>query len=365
MSPKKKSSSRTRNKKATASTLHVAPSTTDEEFTEWTNSAGISTATIVKLRQAGFTTLRAVKLLREQDIIMLQLDTLAENRLLEQAVDDLKSPPCIQTQRPTPSADADISPPIASLADLLSGCSPESAPTSATAASLDQDPRLLLQPESTGEGLRIVNFIPKPFEDNTAEEEEFAQTADGTTMFVRKAGKRILAHEVSPAQWIVANARIQHALMTAGQLSPQAVPDYLGYTAKIGHYATLYTWQSVMAFDHAYRQSQAALNFRWGTEAQHLVNVHLKRRQVAPSTSGGGVKTTPMTRRQRPNGMSVPPKAQGPFTKDGQEICRLFNDGMCKWGTRCQRAHVCRMPTCEQSHPVFMHTSGTKNAQPQ
>ena len=42
---------------------------------------------------------------------------------------------------------------------------------------------------------------------------------------------------------------------------------YIGYTSKFGKLASIYTWQSVMDYDEAYRQMQAAMRFRVGTTA--------------------------------------------------------------------------------------------------
>ena len=61
-----------------------------------------------------------------------------------------------------------------------------------------------------------------------------AKNNDGTTLFVRKDKKKQTACDVSPAQWIVGNALIQHEFMITGQLSSPGFTDYLGYTAKIG-----------------------------------------------------------------------------------------------------------------------------------
>ena len=239
----------------------------------------------------------------------------------------------------------------------------EDRPTASKPATPDQDPRLYLRGDIRGEVvcLRIVDFVPNIAHEESTEE-EIGHGENGTTIFVRKTKKKLTPQEVSPAQWITANARIQFELMSSGTLNDEDVTDYLGYTAKIGQYATLYTWQSVMAFDAAYRQSQAALGFRWGSESQHLVNLHLKRRQLPGPTSPSG-KTALTSHRPTAAGTKHKSQpAQGPFMSTGQEICRRFNDGNCKL-VHCKRVHVCRFPSCGENHPVFQH--GTKIAVPQ
>jgi hypothetical protein len=59
---------------------------------------------------------------------------------------------------------------------------------------------------------------------------------------------------VTPAQFIAANARIMATLIESGRLADTEVLDYLAYTAKVGEMATRYTWGSVLLYDDHYRQ---------------------------------------------------------------------------------------------------------------
>ena len=285
---------------------------THGDLRRWAQSAGLTEDTIKTLITAGFDTIRAIRLIREQDIVILQLATLGQSRLLEEGVAELN-----KQDNPSPSAPVIQEPGVANLADLLASCDIEDsgADSKRTQNSLqpDQDPRLYLRGDLKGQNddsLKIVDFISSREE---VIEEELAQGADGTSFLVRKSKKKIQAHDVTPAEWITANARIQHTLMSTGQLQGDSMIDYMGYTAKIGQYATLYTWTSVMTFDAAYRQLQAAFSCRWGSESQHLVNIYLKRRQTTSSSPSD-------QRQQRSTGrtsQSTSVKPQGPFTQDG------------------------------------------------
>ena len=138
-------------------------------------------------------------------------------------------------------------------------------------------------------------------------------------------------------------------LLMNGKLQGDTVLHYLGYTAKIGELATKYTWQSVLLYDKEYREAQAALGFSWGANSPYIHGLCLRPRAE--------VKTAGQAGHFGHNSTASAPSArkQGPFTANGIEICRLYNLGQCQNGTRCRRAHVCRIPSCEQSHPAFEH----------
>ena len=82
----------------------------------------------------------------------------------------------------------------------------------------------------------------------------------------------------------------------------------------------VYDRVSVLQYDREYRYKQACTNFRWGTDIQHLMNVHLLRKPVLQSV---------LTRQAR---------QRVPFTpaSESNEVCRLYNSGRgCRFGTQC------------------------------
>jgi len=72
---------------------------------------------------------------------------------------------------------------------------------------------------------------------------------------------------ISPAQWISANARIMAALLSQGKLLYHQIPNYLAYTAKIGDLALRYSWQSVLLYDSEYRYRQTQHQFDWDKDS--------------------------------------------------------------------------------------------------
>ena len=52
--------------------------------------------------------------------------------------------------------------------------------------------------------------------------------------------------------------------------------DYLSYTTKVYQLVQRYSLVSVLLFDIEYRKLQALMNFRWGTDVQHLHTLFLQ-----------------------------------------------------------------------------------------
>ena len=161
----------------------------------------------------------------------------------------------------------------------------------------------------------------------------------GATLRLARAKPRLQA--VSPAMWMAANARIMAAHLDRGHLDPTGVKDYLAYTVKVGELACRYTWQSVLAFDAEYRQNQADMQFRWGTDAPHLSVVALKEKPATPDKA-----------KKTGTADGTAPRRRGP---SGKEICLQFNGVRgCSFGPRCNLEHVCL--TCLGHHPRCDHT---------
>ena len=140
-------------------------------------------------------------------------------------------------------------------------------------------------------------------------------------------------------------------LTTAGKLSGQNLFQYMGYMAKVGELATRYEWRSVMLYDHEYREVQAELGFPWGSDSRFLDRVLIPKNSTTSSSSPSS------NMNKKPSSPAKGRERQGPFSPDGKEICRLFNDGQCRLGVRCKRSHICRLPGCGQAHPIFQHSS--------
>ena len=78
------------------------------------------------------------------------------------------------------------------------------------------------------------------------------------------------------SQWSVANLAILYRLVNDHKLQGSSLMDYLSYTTKIHQLVQRYSLVSVLLFDREYRKLQTMMKFRWGTDVQHLSNIHLQ-----------------------------------------------------------------------------------------
>ena len=119
-----------------------------------------------KLTSMGFNSLRAVALIRDHDIVLLQLDTLGQARLLEHAVAKLQSQAEVASSTGPVQEDVIdaaagwVDNPVGNLPELLGGLKTAETPVITHHKSPEQDPRLFLQgSNSNGESLRIVDYL--------------------------------------------------------------------------------------------------------------------------------------------------------------------------------------------------------------
>jgi hypothetical protein len=150
-------------------------------------------------------------------------------------------------------------------------------PTTSVATRLDLNPQVYLgvgnAPHSKYRP--IIDFVPRLYE------EQEIEIASGVTLRV-KGGEKPKVDKITPAQWTVANARIIAEMIRDQQSDCRELTlDYLSYTAKIGEYATRFTWPSMMLFDDDYRRRQAEYGYRWGSDSPHSSHVILRERDVA------------------------------------------------------------------------------------
>ena len=119
--------------------------------------------------------------------------------------------------------------------------------------------------KSTSNYLDICDFV----------EVEVVLGAQGDQQIVMKSGpKKPRLENITLCQWSVANLAILYKLVGENKLQGTALMDYLSYTTKIYQLVQRYTLVSVMLYDREYRKLQASLKFRWGTDVQHLSNIH-------------------------------------------------------------------------------------------
>ena len=160
--------------------------------------------------------------------------------------------------------------------------------------------------------------------------------------------KRPALHKVSISQWNSANAKILDNLIMDGAINIGSVPDYLAYTQKINRMFDRYEWETVLLYDREYRQLQASMGMRWGTDVRHLSDVHL-REKPGGNSSGG------QSRRDKRAGTGARGKQSPIDPKSGRELCIKYNKGNCNYAN-CKFAHVCSR--CMEGHPASEHPQG-------
>ena len=148
---------------------------------------------------------------------------------------------------------------------------------------------------------------------------------------------------IAVEEWGAANCRLMFAMLSEGALKQQDVPYYLAYTATIFDFISRYDWNSILDYDHQYRERQAQHGFAWGSlnpclELQLLQRRHTHYAHQHKFASGhhpqrGGQRTS--------------------FTSS--EPCKQWlARGECRFGHRCKFQHV-QIPQSSntQTLPVY------------
>ena len=194
--------------------------------------------------------------------------------------------------------------------------------------------------KSTPSYLDICDFV------QTSIEEEVVLGSQGDQQIIVKSGpKKPRIENLTLSQWSVANLAILYRLVGENKLQGPELMDYLSYTTKIYQLVQRFSLVSVMLYDREYRKLQAGLKFRWGTDVQHLSNIHLQARDK-PAAQGGQQKKV------------MPPFKSGKNVQVKQEICRNYNSQKGCSYVECKFKHICIIPGCKQPHPALSHTSG-------
>ena len=93
---------------------------------------------------------------------------------------------------------------------------------------------------------------------------------------------------VEPAtSWSPVGRRIQlshrgrlYNVVNEGKLVGPSLMDYLSYTTKVYQLVQRFSLVSVLLFDREYHKLQGSMNFRWGTDVQHLHHCSFSRVQM-------------------------------------------------------------------------------------
>ncbi|MCG8078480.1 MAG: hypothetical protein JAY75_19845, partial [Candidatus Thiodiazotropha taylori] len=190
----------------------------------------------------------------------------------------------------------------------------------------------------------ICDFVPH------ALEEEVLVGGQGEQKLVIKAGpKKPRLESLTLSQWSVANLAILYKLVNEGKLGGSSLMDYLSYSTKVYQLVQRFSLVSVLLYDREYRKLQSEMNFRWGTDVQHLHTLFLQHR------SGSGTQGNAANFQKRGNN-------QFPKQKENKrvETCRNFNSEKGCSYAQCRFQHKCLIPGCSQSHPATAHSQEKK-----
>jgi len=199
--------------------------------------------------------------------------------------------------------------------------------------------------------LLIPDFIVNT-RNSCEDEEEIEVVSGGKTSLYAKATKSLTKprpEDVTMAQWIGANSRIQSELTRRGDIASRSAQlKYQRYTSQIGDWAQSYTWTSMMLFDNAFRKKQANEGLQWDdmNNIWGLAFLYLEKRPFKQSTS-----------QRKPNPSLS--NSVGPRMRDsnGQQICLKYNSTAGCTFAACKYSHCCLQPGCQGRHPQHQHTS--------
>ncbi|MEW8147758.1 MAG: hypothetical protein AB2788_18585 [Candidatus Thiodiazotropha endolucinida] len=199
---------------------------------------------------------------------------------------------------------------------------------------------------STASGKSASNFLDICDFIHSSVEEEVVLGGHGEQQVIVKSGpKKPRLENITLCQWSVANLAILYKLVGENKLQGPSLMDYLSYTTKIYQLVQRYSLVSVLLYDREYRKLQASLKFRWGTDVQHLSNIHLQAREKS-AVQGSQQKKSQPSNKPFKNGKSKPDTV----------VCRNFNTQKGCTYPDCKFRHVCIIPGCNQSHSAISHS---------
>ena len=199
--------------------------------------------------------------------------------------------------------------------------------------------------KSTSTYLDICDFVPHSID------EDLVVRGQGEQQLVIKSGpKKPKLESLTLSQWSTANLAILYKLVNEGKLVGPSLMDYLSYTTKVYQLVQRFSLVSVLLYDREYRKLQGSMNYRWGTDVQHLHTYSSSHAQMGGGSQGS---TTTTQRKGTPN--------QNKQKVDKRnDLCRNFNSVKGCSYDQCKFRHKCMVPGCVQSHSAVSHSRGKK-----
>ena len=170
-------------------------------------------------------------------------------------------------------------------------------------------------------------------------------TVDGQVLSARRQPRRAPVQDVS--LWIEAYSRMAAVLVTR---FPDKGPELWAYQASIVRAARNFEGSAWVAYDRQYRrEALARRSLNWSQANSRLYNEAFTGRAKAIPRCHHCLSDTHASSACLLNtGPSGAPDANNPRQSLGQEICRAYNAGQCRF-IRCRYRHVCT--ECSYPHP--------------
>ena len=345
-------------------------------FEDWAKGVGLQRKSTLILRDNDLTSESALVLLNETDIQSLGL-TLGQRKLFQAAIQKIRdntpgssvSIPNTgvtseqQEQQQQGNSQQQTTGNIeASLDQLLQTLTQQSAKTPGTSAQalagnflpsgdntfikdtvncpglaserVDLDPLVYLAAKNV-EYLDIVDFVPQSCLSGGTKQDQIISSQEDIHLVLRTGAKKPKLSDINQAMYMAASCRILAHMLNNGKINPNNTAQYLSYMVKIGMLAQRYQWQSILSYDREYRKMQAAYQFPWGSDTQHLSQVYLVDKFQKRNVQNSNQAT------RQPEHVK-------------REPCRLYNHSFCTYGSSCRYAHICLR--CKREHPLKEHS---------
>ena len=280
-------------------------------FEELAEKMELSRKTIKYLRGEELMTIRTISLIEDKDIVMMPLP-LGQRKLLQMAAQQMKvttTDPLAAQHHAATLPEKNVVPPTTAGDELISSVNIVTTPTDATfVVNLDTlrkapdvlndtgktydelfpqiqldplhtdevsspsnnyqfDPRAILTIKAKVKVTHITDFLSEKTKKRrqSRKKELILSTGGGNQdRLVLKPDEDHPYSGITIDEWGAANCRVMHALLVKGTLRRDHVEYYLAYTAKIFEFAASYDWETVLDYDHQYRNIQAEHLFLWG-----------------------------------------------------------------------------------------------------
>ena len=303
-------------------------------FDEWANNIGLKRPATQTLRNEDLTSKETLILLEQKDMKELGL-SMGTIKFIQKQIDQWKNvkdtePVSTESVDPVVEDNTDILDGAGKTFDVLFSDSPPPSGKEKSELFGQMDPRAILTLKSqTNKAVHITQFLTEKCKRRRQNKrKEFvlkAGTVNSETLVLKTDDEHPYLG-IYMEEWGAANMRLLNHLLASKKLRREDIEFYLAYTTKIFQFAEKYEWNSVLNYDHAYRELQAEHQFQWGTfspsmEIQLLVPKRSQQTQKPPQQTAVNV-----------------------------EDCRIFKaKGTCPFGTSCRYRHPKAKPSTDNS----------------